>query len=84
MFQNINLLQDGEISFNGTLAHRQYLRHLATAYCRRFFDENEDFLLTFSEFRFRHISVMVSDMQCVDRGKDDGLKLSWSRFEYRF
>ena len=49
-------LQGGKISFNGTLAHRQYLRHLATAYCRRLFDETEGFLLTFSEFRLRHIS----------------------------
>ena len=30
-------------------------------------------------FRLRHVSVMVSDIRCVGRGKDDGLELSAQR-----
>ena len=45
---------------------------------RRSFDEIEDFLLTFSEFRLRHVSFMVSDIRSVGGGEDDGLKLVWS------
>ena len=34
------------------------------------------FLLTLSEFRLRHVSVMVSDILCVGSCIDDGLKLN--------
>ena len=83
MLQNTFLLQSRKVTFDGTLAHRQSLRHLFAGDCRRLFDEIEYFLLTLSEFRLRHVSVMVSDIRGVGRGKDDGLKLSRSRFEHR-
>ena len=82
-FQNTFLLQSREVTFDGALAHRQSFRHLSACYCRRFFDEIEDFLLTLSEFCLRHVSVMVSDIRGVGRGKNDGLELGWSRFEHR-
>ena len=80
-FQNTHILQSSKVSFDGALTHRQRLRHLFAGDCRRLFDEIEDFLLTLSEFRFRHVSVMVSDIRGVGRCKDDGLELGWSRFE---
>lgn len=69
------------LPFDGALTHRQNLRHLFAGDCRRFFDEIEDFLLTLSEFCLRHVSVMVSDILCVGRCKNDGLELCRSRFE---
>ena len=62
MLQNSALLQSREIAFYGALTHRQSLRHLFAGDCRRLFDKFEYFLLTLSEFRLRHISVMVSDI----------------------
>ena len=81
--QNTKLLHCREVTFDGTLAHRQRLRHFFAGDCRRLFDEVEDFLLTLSEFRFRHVSVRVSDILCVGGGKYYGLELSGSRFENR-
>ena len=63
--QSAHFLQDGKITLNGALTHRQSLRHLFAGNCQRFFDESEYFLLTLSEFRLRHVSVMVSDIQAV-------------------
>ena len=83
MLQNTKLLHCREVTFDGALAHRQSLRHLLAGDCRRLFDKIEDFLLTLSEFRLRHVSVMISDIRGVGRGKDDSLELCWSRFEYR-
>ena len=37
----------------------------------------DDFLLTLNEFRLQHISDMVSDIQGVGGGEDDGLELGW-------
>ena len=54
-----------EVTLYGALAHRQSLRHLFAGGCRRLFDEIEYFLLTLSEFRLRHVSVMVSDIRSV-------------------
>ena len=68
---NTNFLHCREVAFYGALTHRQSLRHLFAGDCRRFFDKIEDFLLTLSEFRLRHVSVMVSDIRGVGRGKDD-------------
>ena len=42
------------------------------------------FLMTLREFRLRHVSVMVSDILCVGNSIDNGLKLGWGGFEYRF
>ena len=39
-------------------------------FCRRLFDKIEHFLLTLSEFRLRHVSVMISDILGVGRGKN--------------
>src|SRR5574344_2095387 len=77
MFQDAVLLHRRQVTLDGALAHRQSLRHLSAGDCRRFFDEIEDFLLTLSEFRLRHISVMVSDIRGVGGGINDGLKLGW-------
>lgn len=41
------------------------------------------FLLKFIEFRLWYVSIMVSDIWDDGRNKSDGLKLSWSRSEYR-
>lgn len=68
-------LQQRKVTFDSALAHRQYFRQLFTCYCRRLFYEIELFLLTLIEFRLRHVSVMVSDILCVDSGKNDGLEL---------
>ena len=54
----------------------QSLRHLFAGDCRRLFDEIQYFLLTLSEFRLRHVSVMVSDIRGVRRGKNDGLEFT--------
>ena len=62
MLYNAFFLQYRKVTFNGALAHRQYLRHLFAGDCRRHFDEIEDFLLALSEFRLRNVSVMVSDI----------------------
>ena len=75
--QNTKLLQSREVTLDGALAHRQSHRHLFACYCRRFFDEIEYFLLTFSEFRLRHISVKVSDILCVGSGIENGLPSRW-------
>ena len=80
-FQNTHFLQGSKVTFDGALAHRQHLRHLFADDCRRLFDEIEDFLLTLSVFRLRHISVSVSDIRSVGRGKNDGLELGRSIFE---
>lgn len=69
-------LQSGQITFDGTLAYRQCLRHLFACHCRRGFNKVQYLLLTSSEFSLRHISVMLSDIGHVGGGKDDGLKLS--------
>ena len=66
-----------KVTFDGTLAYRQSLRHLFAGDCRRLFDEIEDFLLALSEFRLRHVSVMVSDIRDTGGGINDGLKLGW-------
>ena len=71
MLYNASLLHCRKVTFNGALAHRQYLRHLFAGDCRRLFDEIEDFLLTLSEFRLRNISVMVSDIRSVGGGIND-------------
>ena len=84
MFQSTKLLQSRKVAFDGALAHRQSLRHLFAGDCRRFFDEIKDFLLTLSEFRLRHVSVMVSDIRGVGRGQDDVLELGQSGFELGF
>ena len=84
MLQNTFLLQSRKVTFDGALAHRQDLRHLFACYCRGILDEIEYFLLTLSEFRLRHVSVMVSDILCVGSCIDDGLKLGWGGFKYRF
>lgn len=73
-----------KVAFDGALAHRQSLLHLFAGDCRRLFDEIKYFLLTLSEFRLRHISVIVSDIRGVGRGKDDGLELGRSGFEFGF
>ena len=72
MLQNTFLLYSRKVTFDGALAHRQSLRHLFAGDCRRLFDEIEYFLLTLSEFRLRHVSVMVSDILCVGSGIDNG------------
>ncbi len=69
-------LQSGQITFDGTLAYRQCLRHLFACHCRRGLNKVQYLLLTSSEFSLRHISVMLSDIGHVGGGKDDGLKLS--------
>ena len=58
-------------------SREQYLRHLLAGDCWRLFVEIEDFLLALSEFRLRHVSVMVSDIRGVGGGINDGLKLGW-------
>ena len=84
MFQDAVLLHCRKLTFDGALAHRQSLRHLLACDCRILLDEIENFLLTFSELHLRHVSVMVSDILSVSSCVNDGLKLGWSRFEYRF
>ena len=74
VFQDTKLLQCRKITFYCALAHRQDLRHLFAGDCRRFFDKIEDFLLMLRELRLRYISVMVSDIRGVGRGKDDCFK----------
>ena len=83
-FQNTHFLQSSKVTFDGALTHRQRLRHLFAGDCRRLFDKIEHFLLTLSEFRLRHVSVMVSDIRGVGRGQDDGLELGQSGFELGF
>ena len=75
--QCTNLLQSSKVTFDGTLAHWQYLRHLLAGDCRRLFNEIEDFLLALSEFLLRHVSVTFSDIRGVGRGKYNGLELGW-------
>ena len=75
MLSNTILLQSRKVTFDGALTHRQNLRHLFAGDCRTIFDEIQYFLLMLSEFRFRHISVIVSDIRGVRRGKNDGLEL---------
>lgn len=75
MLPNTILLQSRKATFDGALTHRQSLRHLFAGDCRRIFDEIQYFLLMLSEFRLRHVSVIVSDIRGVRRGKNDGLEL---------
>lgn len=56
MLKDFTLLQDRQVTFYCTLAHRQHLRHLSATYCRRLFNEIQYFQLTFSKFYLRHIS----------------------------
>ena len=84
MLQNALLLQRRKVSLNSTLAHRQHLRHLASAYCRRLLDDIQYFLLTVSEFHLRQVSVKVSDIYGVGRCEYNGLELCGSGFENWF
>lgn len=56
MLKDFTLLQDRQVTFYCTLAHRQHLRHLSATYCRRLFNAIQYFQLTFSKFYLRHIS----------------------------
>ena len=69
--QNAFHFQCRKVTLYSALAHRQSLRHLLTGTCRSLFNEIECFLLTFSEFLLRHISVIVSDIGYVGGGKND-------------
>ena len=75
MLPNTILLQSRKVTFDGALTHRQNLRHLFAGNCRRIFDEIQHFLLMLSEFLLRYVSVIVSDIRGVRRGKNDGLEL---------
>ena len=74
MLPNTILLQSRKATFDGALTHRQSLRHLFAGDCRRIFDEIQYFLLMLSEFRLRHVSVIVSDI----RGSEEAKMMVWT------
>ena len=84
MLQYVHILHSSQITFYGTLAYRQYLRHSTAGYCRRLFYKIQYFLLTFSKFCVRQISDKGSAFRHVGRSKDNCLKLGWCRPEYRY
>ena len=57
-----------------------YIAVMICFFFRRLFDKIEHFLLTLSEFRLRHVSVMVSDILCLKISEKENFFLVFADF----
>ena len=57
-----------------------YIAVMICFFFRRLFDKIKHFLLTLSEFRLRHVSVMVSDILCLKISEKENFFLVFADF----